>query len=178
MGRSKEEVERKYRKENPEKFLSEFGQAPPEVELSTPCGKMYSESAIPGICYHCGRGVDLHKEIVPMLTYKEAIWKWLLKYGGVTSYYGGYDSRATANIRFHMQDCDIDTDLCRGPFMDASISQFSGTMDDTDAHASERVVSAYITCCCEQITNEHWCVREEMTLGELIYQVIQEGLHE
>lgn len=173
MGRSREEKERFERKLNPAQIMQKYGQSPPLVRLARPCDN-YADSFVPFICGNCGRNYELHPDIghPSMLPYKEAIWKWLMKYGGVANYYGGYSS-ASAVIRHHMDNCEVDTDISSGPIMDYKMQSFAGTFDDDQY---EQVISASLSCCCGQIADEKWTVRQTMSLGELIFQVIQEGL--
>lgn len=113
-------------------------------------------------------------------------WAWLLRHGGVYSYYGGLDERSTFLILEHLESCELRDDL-QEPTM--------GTMDEFADTGSEsahvEAVVGHLQCVCGQVTELSndvdsdysgerfdtvpWAVKHDgLTLGQVMFQVINE----
>lgn len=146
-----------------------------------------------GICDTCGKPEDVHEP--RYVDYKDALWLALLKYGGVSNLYYGYDERETLEVRAHLgvatqeefdrfnrssfrpwtvqapaNPCPIDWGLTELPKM-STVPHFT----DTDCeHEQIQAVVGFLYCQCGDLFAEEICLKEK-TLGELIWMVVKEG---
>lgn len=144
-------------------------------------------------CDTCGDPAASHpapkREYSP---YREAIWKTLIKHGGVPSYYGGYDDAKTIELRAHLGldvskdieewsnsfrdrleygECEIDFALTEDP-RTQSINEFAGTFASEDYRVE--VVQGLMWCKCGEYRYREVAIRDK-TLGHLIWLTVKEG---
>jgi hypothetical protein len=145
------------------------------------------------VCDTCGDVADAHPapdlEYTP---YREAIWKTLLKHGGIPDVYGGYRDLETMMVRAHLgmayemntwhaearqqvkkarSNCKIDFKRTADPIMD-QCSVFGGTFTETDYFTP--AVTGTLYCVCGEIRWQQIALKDK-TLGQLIWLTIKEG---
>lgn len=128
------------------------------------------------VCRHCGRLMSDHSVKTPspaIKPYADAIMGWFVKNGGVPSYYGGFDGN-TAYVRKHLiEDCAVDLSITELP-EPREFSEFAGTFTSHNGRVAG--VASSITCKCGKIDKVEWAIKQEISLGEMIFQVVQEGI--
>lgn len=133
-----------------------------------------------GVCATCGRtaGAGRHSaatsastSLGTYLPYEEAIWAWMLAHGGIRSIYGGKDSYSTLAAKEHLESCSIDYSQSSTPEF-TTVYEFNGT--DADS-IPVRVSAARLYCVCGDLRARIWVMDGDLTLGEIIFQVVSAG---
>lgn len=124
----------------------------------------------PNVCDECGKLQDGHAKM-EYAPYKEAIWNWLLRNGGVWSFYGGYADHEGRTTREHLAGCRIDWKKTTEPRMESK-REFNGTFTEEDLYVD--AVYGELFCRCGEIHRQEWACREK-TLGQIIWEVVKVG---
>lgn len=159
------------------------------------CDKPVMFGPDPSVCETCGGLIKDHE--TRYLPYKEAIWRVLLRHGGVWSYYGGcLDTWETAKVRLHfglgiperdfsfnpdhygmgilakeVGECEIDLKKSGDPHED-----FQGQFDGTFASNSTQiaVITGDLTCKCRRYERQTLSLPNK-TIGQMIWLSVNEG---
>lgn len=137
----------------------------------------------PSVCDECGKDKDSHsKKNADMLPYKEAVWKFMLEYGGPYNFYAGgpetkgYPKRK--KVLKHVEVCGLNWEKISTPEMDRK-EEFNGTFAESSSYVD--IVLGYIICNCGEYKYskytwemQDWCVADK-TLGEIIWLVVKAG---
>lgn len=142
------------------------------VDVPRPCVDPIEDAAVPSVCGNCGADLERHVKATTYKPYHEAVWDWLLEHGGVKSYYGNVvDQRDSENVINHLNECGIDYEKTTEPRLN-KLEEFDGTFNDP---AYTDVMTGYLYCKCGKLHGQQWGLVQPLTLGEIIYQVIQRG---
>lgn len=148
------------------------------------------------VCDNCGELIDRHPGPGPVTQYRKDLWTVLLKHGGISSYFGGYDAMETIATRVHLgvpgsreeaedwnastwasrhaigipeTPCSIDWSQTGDPVMDW-VGEFDGT--DCESRRIDSVVGV-LYCVCGYLDMKDWCLKDK-TLGQLIWLATKE----
>lgn len=117
-----------------------------------------------------------------MKPYEDALWDWFLETAVIPAWYGGAEKKATAEVREHLATCGIDREYSSLPSL-GKFATFKGTF--ADDNTAPGVVCQLWRCNCDARDGEDsvncysdgdLVVEGEFSLGEIIYQVVQNGL--
>jgi len=150
----------------------------------------------PEVCDNCGELSGQHPGPGPVTPFRKDMWAVLLREGGVSSFYGGYDTKETLEIRAHLglpgaaesaaewnartmssysrieiseTPCSIDWRQTGDPVMD-----WVGEFEGTDCEAARiDAVTGCLYCACGELFNQDWCLKNK-TLGQLVWLVSKE----
>ena len=159
-----------------------------KTHAPTPCNNPRESDEFPTVC-KCGASLDRHalgshKE-PGMKPYREAVWNWLLKNGGIPGFYGGFEDTASEMVLQHLQNCSLDYDKCDDPHLQ-QFQEFNGTFESAPYFVDLMLGTLHCKCgwiksenlswrICEWDGGVKWGLRSAMTIGEMIFQVVKEG---
>ncbi len=111
-----------------------------------------------------------------MKPYEQALWEWFLSVASLHEFYGG-GATETKLFRAHMETCRIDHEYSDLPHV-GMYETFQGTF--TADHQTAGVVVDRWRCSCGRYTSNKMrtalALSGEVSLSQLIYEVIQTGL--
>lgn len=144
--------------------------------LPQPCQSPTEWDEDHSVCAVCGRLIELHAK-EPLRTsfkpYEEALLTWLVRHGGVDNFYGAYEDTPTVLVRAHVLDsCGVDVTRTRVPQLQP-FDEFNGTFAEDSAH--HNWLATKITCKCDKVHELEWVLKKDISLGEIIFQVVKEG---
>jgi hypothetical protein len=129
-----------------------------------------------------GGGDMVQPSAEQMKPYEDALWDWFLETAVVPDWYGGAKQPDTRQVREHLATCGIDREYSSLPTL-GRFGTFKGTF--ADDNTAPGVVCGVWRCNCDERDGEDavsWygdgdlVVEGEFSLGEIIYQVVQNGL--
>lgn len=141
---------------------------PTPCERPTPWDRDFS------VCANCGALISSHRveEVVEpeMKPYRQALIDWVMKNGAACSVYG-MQVWDTVIARRHFLSCGLNYAKSRPPEVQTQY-EFAGT--DAENTPISRV-TASLTCRCGKLQGLDFSMSEDLTLGQVIYQVVKEG---
>lgn len=139
-----------------------------EPQFSKPCRSPKVWQHDPRICGGCGRDLTSHKGDGTIPGYADAVWAWMLKHGGRPNYFGGYHDINSALVRDHMRDCAVDHQLSDLPEL-GHVRERADTLSEADEIDA---IVGRLTCRCSEVRFEAWAYVGDISMGELMFQVL------